>query len=301
MGRLQVVSRPEVVIGLDAPDDAAIVRPLPGRSLVQTVDYFRALLDDPYVFGRIAANHSLGDIYAMAGEPQTALAIATVPYGIESKIEDDLFQMMSGAVAVLNDAGCALVGGHTSEGAELALGFAITGAVGDNILLRKNGLLPGQTPILTKPIGTGTPFAGAMRNPAKGLWLEAALASMQVTARAAADCFVGFGATACTDVTGFGLIGHLAEMTKSAGVDAQIDLASVPLLDGALETVRAGIFSSLQPQNLRASVERCATLKNSLATPAMRCCSILRRQGGARRCASRARGRMCARAQTARL
>jgi selenide,water dikinase len=139
MGKLKVVSRPEVVIGLDAPDDAAVVRPCPGKSLVQTVDYFRAIVDDPYIFGKIAANHSLGDIYAMAGEPQTALAIATVPYGIESKVEDDLFQMMSGAVAVLNDAGCALVGGHTSEGAELALGFAITGMIGESILLRKAG------------------------------------------------------------------------------------------------------------------------------------------------------------------
>lgn len=251
MARLNAVSRDEVVVGLDAPDDAALVRPIPGKAMVQTVDYFRAFVDDPYVFGRIAANHSLADVYAMGGEPQTALAIATVPYGIESKVEDDLFQMMSGALAVLNEARCALVGGHTSEGPELALGFAITGAVAENEALRKAGLVPGQALILTKPLGTGTLFAAAMRRQAKGDWIDRALLSMQVPARDASACLLQHGATACTDVTGFGLIGHLVEMTKPSGVDAEIDLAAVPLLEGARETVEAGIFSSLQPQNLR--------------------------------------------------
>jgi selenide,water dikinase len=251
MSRLGVVERDDVVIGLAAPDDAAVVRPVAGKALVHTVDFFRAFVDDPYVFGRIAANHSLGDIYAMGGEPQTALAIATVPYGIESKVEDDLFQMMSGALTILNDANCALVGGHTSEGAELSLGFAITGAISENEALRKGGLLPGQALVLTKPIGTGTLFAAAMRRKAQGPWIDGALASMQVSARGAAECLRRFGATACTDVTGFGLLGHLVEMTKPSGVDAEIALRSLPVLDGAIDTVAAGIFSSLQPQNVR--------------------------------------------------
>ena len=251
MARLDVASRDDVIAGLDAPDDAALVRPVPGKALLHTVDYFRAFIDDPYVFGRIAANHSLADVYAMGGEPQTALAIATVPYGIERKVEDDLFQMMSGALTILNEAGCTLVGGHTSEGAELALGFAITGAVAENAALRKAGMVPGQALILTKPIGTGTLFAAAMRHRAKGPWIDTALATMQVSAREAAACLRRFEASACTDVTGFGLIGHLVEMTKPSGVDVELDLAAVPLLDGARETVEAGIFSSLQPQNLR--------------------------------------------------
>lgn len=263
MARLDVVPRDDVVVGLDAPDDAAIVRPVPGRALVHTVDYFRAFVDDPYVFGRIAANHALADVYAMGGEPQTALAIATVPYGIESKVEDDLFQMMSGALSILNGSRCALVGGHTSEGAELALGFAVTGAVNESEALRKGGLAPGQALILTKPIGTGTLFAAAMRHRAKGAWIDGALAAMQVPAREAAVCLHRFGATACTDVTGFGLVGHLVEMTKPSGVDVEIDLAAVPLLDGACNTVEAGIFSSLQPQNvrLRRAVEHGEALK----------------------------------------
>jgi selenide,water dikinase len=251
MARLAPVARPDVVIGLDAPDDAAAVRPPPGRVMVHTVDFFRDFVGDPYVFGQIAANHSLGDVFAMGAEPQTALAIATVPYGIETKVEDALFQLMAGAVKVLDAAGCALVGGHSAEGAELALGFAVNGTVEEGALLRKAGLALGQALILTKPIGTGTLFAAAMRGRARGRWIDGAIGSMLVSVKDAAACLRRHGATAMTDVTGFGVIGHLAEMAKPAGVDIALDPAAVPLLDGAIDCVRAGIFSSLQPQNLR--------------------------------------------------
>jgi selenide,water dikinase len=251
LGTIAPASRDDVVVGLDSPDDAAIVDTGGPKLSVHTVDYFRAIVDDPYLFGKIAANHALGDIFAMGAEPQTALAIATVPYGLEAKVEADLSAMMAGANAVLSDAGCALVGGHTSEGAELALGFAINGLVDREAVLRKGGLKRGDALILTKPIGTGTLLAADMRGKAKGWWVAAAIEHMTRSNRAAAAILREHGVHAATDVTGFGLLGHLVEMTKASGVDACLSLDAIPLLEGARETVGAGVFSSLQPQNVR--------------------------------------------------
>jgi selenide,water dikinase len=247
------VDRDDLLIGLHAPDDAAVVRVPPGKAMVHTVDFFRAFVDDPYLFGKVAANHALGDIFAMGGEAQTATAVGTVPQGLEAKIEDTVRQMMTGAVEVLNDAGCALVGGHTGEGQELALGFAINGLVDEAMqsVLRKGGMSPGEVLVLTKPIGTGTLFAAHARLEAPGRWIDAALDSMRQSNLRAARCLHEHGATACTDVTGFGLLGHLVEMTRPSGVDAEIDLTALPVLEGAEETVAAGILSSLQPANVR--------------------------------------------------
>ena len=253
LGRLAPVQRGDVIVGLHEPDDAAVVRVPPGRAMVHTVDYFRAFVDDPYLFGRIAANHALGDLFAMGAEPQTATAIATVPAGLEGKIEDTVYQMMAGAIAVLNDVNCALVGGHTGEGRELALGFAVNGLIDAEGagLLRKAGMRPGDVLVLTKPIGTGTLFAAHAKLATRGRWIDAALASMVQSSGPAARCLREHGANACTDLTGFGLLGHLLEMTRPSGVDAALDLAALPVLDGAEETVAAGHLSSLQPANLR--------------------------------------------------
>jgi len=248
---LKPAANPDVLVGLHAPDDAAVVQIPEGKVMVHTVDYFRAFIDDAYVFGKVAANHALSDIFAMGAEAQTALAIATVPYGLEGKVEASIREMMAGAIEVLNEAGATLVGGHTSEGPELALGFSVNGLVDRETILRKGGMAAGEVLILTKPLGTGTLFAADMRQKAKGRWIEAALKSMVQSNRLAAQCLYRHGASACTDITGFGLLGHTVEMTKASGVDVEIDLDALPIMDGAEETVRLGILSSLQPANVR--------------------------------------------------
>ena len=248
---LEPVSRDDVLIGLHEPDDAAVASVPADKVMVHTVDSFRSFIDDPYLFGQVAANHALSDLYAMGAEPQTALAIVTVPYAHEKKVEELLSHMLRGALKVLNETGTALVGGHTSEGEELSLGFSVNGLIDRESILHKSGLRAGDRILLTKAIGTGTLFAADMRHKAKGPWIAAALASMLQSNHEAARCLFAHGATACTDVTGFGLLGHLVEMIKPSHVDVELDLGAIPFLAGAEETVAAGIFSSLQPENLR--------------------------------------------------
>lgn len=245
--------RSDILIGLDAPDDAAVIQVPSDRVLVQTIDYFRALINDPYVFGQISANHCLSDIFAMGATPQSALAIATIPYALDAKVEETLYQLLSGAAKVLQEAGAALIGGHTTEGAELALGLTCNGLAACDRLLRKSGMQPGQVLILTKPIGTGTLFAAAMQQQAKGIWIDQAVESMLISNQAAATCLWQHQASACTDVTGFGLLGHLLEIVTASQVAVELELAAIPVLAGAQITVEQGIFSSLHPQNIRAA------------------------------------------------
>ncbi len=242
-----------VAIGLDAPDDAAMIEVPAGQALVQSVDFFRTFLDDPFVFGEVAAVHALGDVWAMGARPHSALALAVVPAAAERLMEEDLFQMLAGARRVLDEAGCALIGGHSGEGPEAALGFSVNGLVDPARALRKGGLKPGDRVILTKPLGTGVIFAAAMRGAARGTSIAAALASMRQPSFTAAEALVAAGAHACTDVTGFGLAGHLAEMIRASGpVSVDLHLDALPTLDGAIELFAQGFASSLQPENLRA-------------------------------------------------
>jgi selenide, water dikinase len=254
VARLGAASNDAVAIGLASPDDAALLA-FPGAPpLLQTVDFFRAMVGDPYLFGRIAANHALGDVYAMGGTPETALAIATVPPARPAIVEHDLFHMLKGGSEVLEAAGAVLVGGHSAEGAELALGFAVTGRIrpgnhDGGRLLRKGGLQPGDRLLLTKPLGTGVILAAEMRGRASWRSYEAAIAAMLQSADAASACLLAHCATACTDVTGFGLLGHLREMLSASGVDALLDPAEIPALDGALALLAAGLTSSLHAAN----------------------------------------------------
>ncbi len=251
--RLDPTPNDAVAIGLDSPDDAALIT-FPGAPpLLQTVDFFRAMVSDPYLFGRIAANHALNDIYAMGAVPDTALAIATLPPARSAIVEHDLFHMLRGALDVLEPAGAALVGGHSAEGAELALGFAVTGrAPGSGRLLRKGGLRPGDRLILSKPLGTGVILAADGRALAPAKAVDDAIAAMLQSSAPAAAGLVAHGARACTDVTGFGLLGHLLEMLRASQMDAVLDPDAIPALDGALALLAQGITSSLHTDNLAA-------------------------------------------------
>ncbi len=252
MGRLAPAASEAVTIGLDSPDDAALISFRGAPPLLQTVDFFRAMVDDPYLFGRIAATHALGDIYAMGGAPETALAIATLPPARPAIVEHDLFHMLRGGLDVLEAAGAVLVGGHSAEGAELALGFAVTGRPRPGRLLRKSGLRPGDRLILTKPLGTGVILAADGRGLAPARVVDGALAAMTQSAAAAASCLLAHRATACTDVTGFGLLGHLLEMLRASGMDATLDPEAIPALDGALPLFAQDIASSLHADNAAA-------------------------------------------------
>lgn len=242
-----------VTIGLDAPDDAAMIEVPAGQALVQSVDFFRTFLDDPLIFGEVAAVHALGDVWAMGARPHSALALAVVPAAAERLMEEDLFQLLAGARRVLDRAGCALIGGHSGEGPEAALGFSVNGLVDPARALRKGGLKIGDKLVVTKKLGTGVIFAAAMRGAARGTWIEQALASMRRPSGEDSQALIAAGAHACTDVTGFGLAGHLAEMIRASGeVTVDLDLDALPALDGAQDLFAKGFASSLQPENLRA-------------------------------------------------
>ncbi|CAE8629497.1 unnamed protein product [Polarella glacialis] len=208
---------------------------------------------DPYVFGRIAALHALSDCFAMVAQAQTALALCTISLGSDEVMSEDLFQIIAGANRELVAAGCTLAGGHTTEGPEPGFGLCVTGVADDlDMLMKKGGLKPGDALILTKPLGTGCLFAGETQQRARGQLVSAALRSMLRSNEPAAQIARLQGSRTCTDVTGFGLAGHLLEMCKaSEGIAVSLWLDQVPVLDGAEALVTEGIMSSLQPANFR--------------------------------------------------
>lgn len=242
-----------VVLGLDAPDDAAVLQVPSDRLLIQTLDYFQSLVSDPFIFGQITANHCLNDIFAMGAMPHSVLALVQVPRGSDAVVEATLYQLLSGAMTVLCETETPLVGGHTTEGDALAFGLSCNGLGVPGQLWRKGGMQPGDRLILTKPLGTGTLFAAQMRGQAKGRWIDGAIASMVQSQAIAVDILRRHHVTACTDVTGFGLLGHLGEMVQASGHSICLHLAALPWLEGAHVTLEQGIVSSMHQQNARAA------------------------------------------------
>ena len=248
--------REGIEAGVDQADDAAVLRWPASHRLVQSLDYFPAFIDEPGLFGRVAALHSLSDLYAMNATPHSALATVCLPRHHPRLQGRDLKRLMAGAVAELDRARCTLVGGHTIEGPEMAAGFTVNGAAPAEALWRKDGARPGDALILTKPLGTGIQLASLMQGVARGPWLDATFDTMLTSNGDARNALAGLRPHACTDVTGFGLLGHLLEVCEHSDVDAELWVDAVPLLPGTLALVERGITSTLKPANDQA-LARC--------------------------------------------
>lgn len=236
LGDLPVATDPRVLIDFRTSDDAGVYDWGDGTALVQTVDFFTPIVDDPYTYGQIAAANALSDVYAMGGRPLTALAIAAFPkHGLDRGVIRDIFR---GGVSKLTEAGVALLGGHTVQDEEIKFGYAVTGIVESKRILANAGARPGDRLLLTKPLGTGIIATAIKFGRSPETIAAAAIASMTTLNRAAADALATLpsGAIhACTDVTGFGLLGHATEMAEASGVTLVIDARRVPLFDGVLD------------------------------------------------------------------
>lgn len=246
---LHPVAHDDIIAGIDAREDASVIRWPPGRALVQSQDYFPAFIDEPALFGRISVLHSLSDIYAMNAAPHSALATVSLPVNHQVLQGRDLKRLMYAAVDELNRAGCSLLGGHTLEGPQLAAGFAINGSAREPDLFHKGGALPGDKLILSKPVGTGIVLAAMMQLKTPAPALDHALQSMLTSNATAAKIFADSGVRCCTDITGFGLLGHLLEMCRASSCAAELQAEAVPLLPGALTLASRGITSTLKPAN----------------------------------------------------
>jgi len=246
-------------VGISGLDDAGVFLIDENRAIVQTVDFFTPIVDDPYDWGRITAANALSDIYAMGADPLTALQLVgwprdTIPF-------DVLGHVIEGGLEVMREAGCTVLGGHSVDDPEPKYGFAVTGVAPPGDITTNSAARPGQILMLTKPLGTGIVATAAKHGVAPDEVVEAAIAMMVTLNRGAANAARRVGAKAVTDVTGFGLLGHLSEMTRGSHVSAEIEAASIPVLEGVLPLVAAGEIAGGTKRNL-AAVESLVTFTN---------------------------------------
>jgi selenide,water dikinase len=240
---------PDVLVGPESWDDAGVYRLSDEVALVQTVDFFTPIVDDPHDFGRVAAANALSDVYAMGGEPLTALGVVAFPLGTLPL--ETLSSTLRGAQQMLSTAGVPLVGGHTVKDKEFKVGFAVTGRVHPQRIITNAGAQVGDRLLLTKPLGTGVLSTAVKRDRLDGEEIARLVAIMSTLNRDGAEAMQAAGAHAATDITGFGLMGHAASMARSSQVSLSIDFGRVPLIDGALELLRDGIFPGGLRDNLR--------------------------------------------------
>ncbi len=230
-------------------DDAAIFRISDDIAIVQTVDFFPPIVDDPYKFGEIAVANALSDVYTMGGHPLTALNILCYPVDAN---RDVLTQILLGGYSKANEAGVLIVGGHTVDDAEPKYGLSVTGIVHPKKFVAISEAQPGDSLVLTKPIGTGVITTAAKNDLADEIVLQQAIESMLQLNQASSEVMMQVGATACTDITGFGLLGHLLNMVRASNVSAKINLPQVPILPGTLDLLNQGVAPGGTHRNLSA-------------------------------------------------
>ncbi len=237
LARIPRWANENVLVGFDTADDAGVYKLTPECALVQTVDFFTPIVDDPYTFGAIAAANALSDVYAMGGKPISALSILAWPANGDL---DDLAEILKGGAEKIHEADCALLGGHSVKDEEIKFGYAVTGMIHPDRILTNAGARPGDALVFTKRIGTGVIATALKQGIAKDADVEAAARSMLQLNREACEAMLAGDAHACTDVTGFGLIGHAREMALGSKVTIEIDPRAVQFLPGALEYARLG-------------------------------------------------------------
>jgi len=250
LGKLARQHDPNVLVGFDKSDDAGVYKISAEQALVQTVDFFTPVVDDPYTFGQIAATNSLSDVYAMGGRPLSALAVLCFPEKGDLSV---LEQILAGGLSKMMEAGCAVIGGHSVRDPEIKFGYAVTGMIHPQHVLTNSNAQLLDALILTKPLGTGVISTAIKKAEAEPAWIEAATKAM-TTLNAMTAEIIGtrrFKVHSATDITGFGLIGHVREMALGSGVSIRIDSAKVPALPGAIECIEAGYI----PGGLKANRE----------------------------------------------
>jgi selenide,water dikinase len=239
LGKLARQHDPNVLVGFEQADDAGVYQIAPGLALVQTVDFFTPVVDDPYIFGQIAATNALSDVYAMGGMPRTALAIVCFPPDGDLAV---LERILAGGLSKMIDAGCTVIGGHSIRDDETKFGYAVTGTIDPARIFANNGARAGDVLLLTKALGTGVISTAIKHGTAEPLWVMGAVAAMTTLNKNAAEVLrrPELDVHTATDITGFGLIGHAREIALASNVSLRIEAAAVPALKGAFECIAAG-------------------------------------------------------------
>jgi selenide,water dikinase len=239
MGQLRKVNHPDIIVGLDTSDDAGVIRISKETALIQTLDFFTPIVDDPYLFGQIAAANSLSDVYAMGGKPLTAMNIVCFPSCLDLGV---LSEILKGGQDKIDEAGAFLMGGHTIEDDEPKYGLSVTGIVHPEKVATNSNGKPGDIVFLTKPIGTGIIATAIKGGLASKDTVEVAVKWMSTLNSAASEIMSQNGIFSCTDITGFGLAGHAKEMAKGSNATIVIKLSNIPIIDGAVEYGKMGLI-----------------------------------------------------------